>query len=144
MLIGGGTLWAMVLVPTLTQLAPTLPKGALPTLAGRVLRVQLGAAVLTLLAGAAAYGLMQARWGPPWNQLLLASFALMLVLTASLFLVVWPMSRRMARAMAGMAGPPGPEMAAMRGRMMKVSVANLGLGWTLVVLMVAATALRTT
>lgn len=46
--------------------------------------------------------------------------------------------------MAGMAGPPGPEMAAMRGRMMKVSVANLGLGWTLVVLMVAATALRTT
>lgn len=90
----GGTVWAMVLLPTLTQLAPTLPKGALPTLAGRVLRVQLGAAALTLLAGAAAYDLMQARWGPPWNQLLLASLALMLGLTASLFLVVcrggWP------------------------------------------------------
>jgi hypothetical protein len=144
-LVGGATLWGAVLAPVLQQLGPTLPKGAFPTLGGRVVRYLPHAALATFLTGVALYALMQGAYAGPWRMLMLGALVLMLVALGLSYGVLVPTFKKVAAGMASAPpGPPGPEAQALMHRMKTASMANLAVAWLIVVLMVVATALRTT
>lgn len=143
-LVGGATLWGAVLAPTLQQLGPTLPKGAFPTLGGKVVKFLPHAGALTFLTGVALYGLMQAAYPGTWRMLMLVALVLMLVSLGLSYGVLVPTFKKVAAGMASAPpGPPSPEAQALLHRMKSASMASLGIAWGIVVLMVVATALRT-
>jgi uncharacterized membrane protein len=144
-LVGGATLWATQIMPSMAQLGPTLPRGALPTIGGKVAKFLPNAALLTLLTGAALYWLMQASWGETWRLIMQVALGTMIVVVAISFGVMHPTFKKLSSAMtSGPPGPPPPEAQALMGKMKKASMLNLALGWFIVVLMVVGTALRST
>lgn len=142
-LVGGATLWS-ILQPLFGQMGPTLPRGFLPTVGGKVLRVLPNAALVTLVTGVPLYYLMMPFASDAWRLLMGAALVLMLVALGLSFGIVVPTFKKLVRAIGALQGPPGPEVVALQARMKMASMANLAAAWTIVVLMVVATALRTT
>lgn len=142
-LVGGATMWAM-LQPTLQQMGPTLPRGFLGTVGGKVVRILPNAGLATLLTGALLFYLMMPVYGETWRMLMGASLVLMLVSLGISFGGTVPTFRKLGMAMATAQGPPGPAVQALAARMKLYSMAGLVLGWLIVLLMVLATALRST
>ncbi|HEV8358826.1 MAG TPA: hypothetical protein VGR28_00070 [Candidatus Thermoplasmatota archaeon] len=143
-LIGGATLWGTRIMPTLAQLGPTLPKGAIPTLGNRVVNFLPAAGLATFLTGLLLFWQLGGFSTPanPWSMLLGTALLLTLVMLILSFGVMKPSWKKLSQAMGAAAGPPGPEMMALSKRMKSVSMANLAIGWTIVLLMVVATATR--
>lgn len=142
-LVGGATMWAM-LQPTLQQMGPTLPRGFMGTVGGKVVRILPNAGLATLLTGAPLFYLMMPLYGATWSMLMGAALLLMLVSLGLSFGGTVPTFRNLGRAMAAAQGPPGPEVLALQARMKLFSMAGLAIAWLIVLLMVVATALRTT
>lgn len=143
-LVGGATMWTM-LQPTLQQMGPTLPKGFLPTVGGKVVRFLPHAALATFLTGLALYWLMlPVAVNATWRMLMMAAMGLMLVSLAVAYGGVLPTFRKLSQAWSALQGPPGPDVMALQARLKALSMVNLAAAWLIVVLMVVATALRTT
>lgn len=142
-LVGGATLWNFILAPTFQQMGPTLPKGFMPTVGGKVVRFLPNAALATLLTGALLFWFMMPFGSEAWRLLMLTSLALLVVSLGLAHGAMIPTFKRLSQAM-GAAGPPGPEAQALMARMKMLGVVSLALAWVLVALMVVATALRTT
>jgi uncharacterized membrane protein len=139
-LVGGGTLWGAVLAPTLAQMGPTLPKGAMPTLGGKVVKFLPASALVALVTGVLLFESIRPYAPEAWRTLMLAALVLLLAILVVSYLVGRTF-RKFVHAVS--AGPPGPEAQAHMARIRKGSVATLAMGWTVVLLMVVATSLRT-
>lgn len=146
--IGGGTLWGLVIMPTLQQLGPTLPKGAMPTIGGRVLKVIPHAGVATLVFGALTMWTLGGFSAPlatsTWAMLLNLGLLITLVMLVLVFALLVPTFKKMSAMMAAATGPPTPDFLALSKKMTTFSKVNLALGWLVVLLMVVAVAQRTT
>jgi uncharacterized membrane protein len=139
--IGGATLWSLVIAPTLAQLAPTLPKGAVPTLGGKVLKVLPRAGDLTLLFGLAEFAYIENGTTATFRYIMLVALVLTILAVGVSHGVIVPTFKKFMAA-ASAPGPPGPETKGLMDRLMRASMALLGLTWVTVALMVAATSLH--
>lgn len=141
-LIGGATMWGAIIAPTLAQMGPTLPKGAMPTLGKKVLNVLPHTALLTLLTGLALFwslGGFGDAGRTSWGMLISVGLLLMLGMLAISFAVLKPTFKKLGQVMMASQGPPPPEAQQLMAKMTKFSMLNLGMGWLAVLLMVLAT-----
>jgi len=141
-LVGGGTLWAIVVQPTLAQMGPTMPRGAMPTLGGKVLKVLPHAGLATLVTGVLVLWHLAPYANATYHMIMGTALVVMLAGLSLTFGIVVPTFKKLSAAMMASQGPPPPEAPAMMARIKKASMANLALAWLIVVLMVVGTAQR--
>jgi uncharacterized membrane protein len=142
-LVGGATLWGAIVVPTLAQMGPTLPKGLMPTLGKKIVNAIPHAALLTFLTGLGVYGSL-GGFAPgvastPWGMLISLALLLTLVILVIAYGVTRPTFRKFTQVMMSAQGPPPPEAQQLLAKMTLMGKANLALGWIIVLLMVLAT-----
>jgi uncharacterized membrane protein len=142
--IGGATLWGLIVMPTLAQLGPTLPKGVMPTLGGKVVKFLPHAGAFTLIMGLAVFMNLYPTTLPYYRWIMLASLAITALALVLAYAILVPTFKKVSTIMGTAHGPPTPEVQGMMLRIKQVSLANLALGWLVVLLMVIATAMRTT
>lgn len=144
-LIGGATLWGVFIVPTLAQMGPTLPRGTLPTLGGKVVKILFHAGVGTLVFGLGTFFFVQSAGSELWRMLIMAALLLTLLMLVISAALIKPTFKKVSEGMtSGPPGPPSPETMAAMKKLTQVSMANLAIGWLTVLLMVVAVSVRAT
>lgn len=141
-LVGGATMWGVLIQPTLAQLGPTLPKGVMPTLGGKVVRFLPHAGLATFVTGVLVYWHLMPYANATYQMIMGLALLVMLVSLALSFLVVVPSFKKAMALMTAAQGPPPPEALALMGRLKQASLVTLALAWFIVVLMVVGTATR--
>jgi uncharacterized membrane protein len=140
--VGGATMWSAILVPMLAAMAPTLPKGTMPTLGGKVMKVLPAAALTTLVTGLLLFGSL-GGFGPAagttWGMLISTAFVLLVVLLIVSLAGIKPTFKKLSQTMMAAQGPPPPEAQQLMRKLTKLSHVTLGLAWLIVLLMVLAT-----
>lgn len=143
-LVGGATMWNLLLAPTFAQMGPTLPRGFTATVGGKVVRYLPHLGLVTFLTGVALYAVMQSFYDATWRWLMLAALVVMLANLGLSYGLMVPTFKKLGAAMAAAQGPPGPEVQRLLRSMKTYGLVGLGLAWGIVLLMVVATALRST